>query len=763
MAQHKPIRIGDTVPLQQINPATEEIDGKIYCTTNNIVLGRLTAGAGQHEEIDMGDLPGGSVSIIDITYADMATALAGATLTPGQFYRITDAAGTDLGFITQAVRDNEITVNGTGGYLNADFQGVGDYSGVGAVTYVPGYIYYSGASGLFAIGETITGDDNGSTAEVLSDDGSGTLEVKNVTGDWTTETTFQGDTSTETATFSAYIHWVPGVPAGTQKGIWRTGFETVTIVYTNLSGGAFAVGETITGGITGATAVIVSDDGAGSMTAYMTSAGVAFDGSEVLDNGNGITADMDGSAGSPEIVQGDIVIWNLLHWQLIDETLLAGTDPENNTGAYTLLEKSVLPETYLTAWDASEFDFVNNWIQFRSDIKGNAVRSSFDSGQNVFRFQWGNDNKKKVFVSNSNIDIRNTIGVVENVLLLQGSEMYDIKNSQDYQVKDSIIQNAGKIYSIQNSTINRVLVQNTAQIADLENCVVEFCTMDQNSRIRNSKNAVFLYCTLYPNSQIYDIESVSSNNPVIENNILENGASLTGITAGANCSISRNKIGQGATLGGDITFADDSEMNDNVLENGASITGVSVDGQFNVIRVGPSSIISDISLSGTREVINVTLGPDITWSNKTVEADINQLDMYIENTSIETVSAELKVKTSRVGFSNFPAEIDATGLTTIDLLAENQHVGIFNLTSSNSTETIYEIANAPTAFPITIKPAPGLVLTITGTAVSGIAAGQIALTTADVELDGDKGEYIVLQVEPNNGHLYEVNRVAGLL
>lgn len=60
MAKHKPIRIGDTVPLQQINPASEEIDAKVYVSATGKVLGRTSAGDGPHEEIDISSIGGGS-------------------------------------------------------------------------------------------------------------------------------------------------------------------------------------------------------------------------------------------------------------------------------------------------------------------------------------------------------------------------------------------------------------------------------------------------------------------------------------------------------------------------------------------------------------------------------------------------------------------------------------------------------------------------------------------------------------------------------
>ena len=96
MATYKPLRIGDAT-RGETTPIRTFAEG---------------------DTIDPAFLPGGggAASIVEITYADMATALAGATLTPGQYYNITDAAGTDLGFVCLAVQADEITVSGIGGF-----------------------------------------------------------------------------------------------------------------------------------------------------------------------------------------------------------------------------------------------------------------------------------------------------------------------------------------------------------------------------------------------------------------------------------------------------------------------------------------------------------------------------------------------------------------------------------------------------------------------------------------------------------------------
>ena len=642
---------------------------------------------------------GGGASITDITYADMQTALTGGTLTEGAFYRITDAAGTDFGFVCQAIKTNEITVNGTGGYLNADFQAVGDYSGAEAVT---------------------------------------------------------------------------GVTPGTQLGIWRTGFEVITIPYTNLSGGTFTVGDTITGGTTGATAVIATDDGASSMTAYMTSAGVAFNGSEVLDNGSGVTADQDGAAGSPTIVQGDVVIWNLLHWQLTDATLLDGTDPATNTAAYTQLLKTDAGQGYIAAWDVSEFDFPNNKITRRKDLRGNIAE-----GDNVSKFTFGNDLfVNNIMYSGGEIDQKNWIGVLQENIIYSGGSIKNCTGQTSSEIGGNTLNIGASIENITMGSDTYLGGNFLFRGAQAVNITLE-------------NNAAFQSNTLFISSICDGIVLGDGSN--VANNILENGGSLTGITAGANCSISRNKIGQGATLGGSTTMGDGTVWDDcnlgasanmgtitaatnnilsgNVLQQGASISDVIITGdgqEFSYNNLPPFYSMSMIRLNDTALFTGNSLfmngsGTGITFSGSSVFSG-NLATAEGLNNEYSFTDIEISGKINQPGFSSFEATIDIDGVAAIDCTEKNRHVGVFNITSPNATESIDTITNPPTAFPFTIRPAAGLVLTITGTAYSGIAAGQIALKATDYVLDGDKGEYIVLEIDPRGtGCLVEKHVGNGLI
>ncbi len=69
--------------------------------------------------------------IISLTNAQMLNLINTSTVVAGQFYLITDCPNADEGVIVQGVKTNAVnTVQGNGIFLNADYQKVGNYSGV---------------------------------------------------------------------------------------------------------------------------------------------------------------------------------------------------------------------------------------------------------------------------------------------------------------------------------------------------------------------------------------------------------------------------------------------------------------------------------------------------------------------------------------------------------------------------------------------------------------------------------------------------------
>lgn len=72
--------------------------------------------------------------IIDITYSAFQLLIASGTVKKGWFYRISYVLNTDEGAIIQGTTTNTNSLQGSGIFLNADYQNVGDYSGV------PGFV-----------------------------------------------------------------------------------------------------------------------------------------------------------------------------------------------------------------------------------------------------------------------------------------------------------------------------------------------------------------------------------------------------------------------------------------------------------------------------------------------------------------------------------------------------------------------------------------------------------------------------------------------
>ena len=170
--------------------------------------------------------------------------------------------------------------------------------------------------------------------------------------------------------------------------------------------------------------------------------------------------------------------------------------------------------------------------------------------------------------------------------------------------------------------------------------------------------------------------------------------------------------------------------------------------------MGDGAGMDDLEIRANKQLSNKTLDAGVTFSDKILEITID---------GTETITGNIEGSKAQPGFSDIPKSFDLTGLTTLDWLAENNYVGIGNIGSSNNTEAIDTISNPPTAFPFLLRLAAGLTLTVTGTAIAGIGAGQIALTTTDVVLDGTNGEWLELEADPTNTFLKEKNRSGTLI
>lgn len=77
-----------------------------------------------------GVISGTNPLLISLTNAALLALINSNSVVAGQFYLVTDALDTDGGVIVQGDAINGSSVNGTGLYYDADYQGVGNYTGV---------------------------------------------------------------------------------------------------------------------------------------------------------------------------------------------------------------------------------------------------------------------------------------------------------------------------------------------------------------------------------------------------------------------------------------------------------------------------------------------------------------------------------------------------------------------------------------------------------------------------------------------------------
>ena len=82
------------------------------------------------------------------------------------------------------------------------------------------------------------------------------------------------------------------------------------------------------------------------------------------------------------------VIWDNIHYAVIDDSQFNGNSPNENSSAYSPLEIS-LENGYLVEWDEIVYDFDNDQILWRKDKRNNKIPYSYS---NYNSFQWGDDN-----------------------------------------------------------------------------------------------------------------------------------------------------------------------------------------------------------------------------------------------------------------------------------------------------------------------------------------------------------------------------------
>jgi len=409
---------------------------------------------------------------------------------------------------------------------------------------------------------------------------------------------------------------------------------------------------------------------------------------------------------------GSIVIWNGLHYQLVTLVGFDGTPPDTNP-AYTLLPKptpgmgiGASDVGYIEEWDTIEFDFANDWLQYRADKRGNtfAYSKATDDGffglgySAIIDFQWGNTTKcYGNNISQSYISNLNTPGFINGNILVSGSAIGGNILDPDASISGNLLSSSSLI---QINTLTTGSSINTNTLTGATNITA-------NTLIGSSN---ILFNTLASAASM--VSNTLDEGSYIQTNTLESGSSIAGNSLIGNSGIDGNTL------------------------QGSSIIATNI---LSVTASAPATIISNL-FSLNAGLIGKTFDPGVEFRGNTV---INR-----PISATETYSSTIQNKGTDNTTSNFEATIDITGLTILDITSDNRYCGIINLTSSNATENIDEITivNTPIV-PFTLRPASGLVLTVTGTAVASATTDDIVLPTSTIVLDGTNGDW--LQLESN--------------
>jgi len=192
-------------------------------------------------------------------------------------------------------------------------------------------------------------------------------------------------------------------------------------------------------------------------------------------------------------VNGDIVFWDGIMYQVIDDTLFDTNSPDANASAYTPLTKNV-NNGYILECDAIIYDFITDIILYREDKRSNRIRGSIE------RFQWGNDNVINNNCQSFNFDIINQRGGFNNnttnlaALYLTNQNLGDISNNTfENSTIFSMDLSAG--FSINYCTIKNIYTSFDSNI-DYSNCTANPGYSDFTMELDMSDAAIFSSNTL---------------------------------------------------------------------------------------------------------------------------------------------------------------------------------------------------------------------------------------------------------------------------
>lgn len=332
---------------------------------------------------------------------------------------------------------------------------------------------------------------------------------------------------------------------------------------------------------------------------------------------------------------------------------------------------------------------------------------------------------------------------LKNITLFNETQMFNIKLGQSSVFKDSIFGVSSFVCDIElgiSSIIQYITTGSQCTFANIKleggSSEVGYSKIDS---ILLHKQTYFLSIIIGLNAQIIEMEALNgsyisdinlNSGSYIVNTFIGEGSGLKFINLNVYSYIIDTLIGGDSEISG-LYLATNSTFDSNIIGNRSTLSDLIIgeDSSFNINSLADDTSISNLTIGNNAECIDNTINNSYILNNIIIG------DACFLN--LATIASNIKNKVITIGFNNFPAELDITNMTSLPI-SPISYAGEITLTSSNSSETVNLINLSQRLYPVTLKPASGLTLNITGTPAASIGfVTQVLSPVATITLNGD--------------------------
>jgi hypothetical protein len=351
---------------------------------------------------------------------------------------------------------------------------------------------------------------------------------------------------------------------------------------------------------------------------------------------------------------------------------------------------------YIEEWDIIEYDFANNWLQYRADKRGNKFSYSKLTDTNYFTlgssalalptFQWGNDQCYDNNIDEGLINQINLIGSINSNTLGPGAAIGLNTVVGAFTISNNVLNTGASITANSFDTgsgINNNILGPGTSIS--ENTLMASTFVSFN--------------TLYSGASIF-------SNTIYENSIIEDNYLYDFAT------INNNKLYEYSQISYN-TMSPQSSIDHNMLSAGIALNTTDI--TYNAFTLG--SVLAQKTLNSSVKFVNNIVGRtfDVT----------------------DTYAATIQYKRSEPGFSNFETSLAIDGFGILDVLNVPPY-GILNISSAGADlTTINNLSQFVELQNFRIKPISPLSITILNTGNIDLLASE----APSITLNGTSGDF----------------------